>query len=41
MPNAYDQPRPAFTVDCVVVGFDDADLKVLLIQHGTAPYCGK
>jgi 8-oxo-dGTP diphosphatase len=35
------QPRPALTVDCVVFGFDEGDLKVLLIQRAIAPFEGK
>jgi 8-oxo-dGTP diphosphatase len=34
----YKYERPALTVDCVVFGFDQADLKVLLIKRGLAPY---
>jgi 8-oxo-dGTP diphosphatase len=37
----YEHPRPALTVDCVVFGFDEQDLKVLLIQRGLSPYEGK
>src|SRR5579862_3912481 len=37
----YEYPRPALTVDCVVFGFDEGDLKVLLIQRGLAPFKGK
>lgn len=33
--------RPALTVDCVVFGFDEGDLKVLLIKRGLAPFRGK
>ncbi len=40
MPFRYEHPRPALTVDCVVFGLDDADLKVLLIQRGAAPFKG-
>lgn len=40
MPYSYEHPRPALTVDCVVFGLDDADLKVLLIQRGVAPFKG-
>jgi 8-oxo-dGTP diphosphatase len=29
------------TVDCVVFGFDEAELKVLLIRRGLAPFKGK
>lgn len=41
MPRTYEYPRAALTVDCVVFGFDDAELKVLLIQRGIAPFKGK
>ena len=34
----YDYPRPALTVDCVVFGFDEGDLRVLLIQRDIEPY---
>jgi 8-oxo-dGTP diphosphatase len=37
----YEYPRPAVTVDCVVFGLDDEDLKVLLIQRGAEPFVGK
>lgn len=37
----YTHPRPALTVDCVVFGFDEADLKVLLIRRGIPPFEGK
>ncbi len=37
----YDHPRPALTVDCVVFGMDDEDLKVLLIQRGIEPFAGQ
>lgn len=40
MPTAYKYPRPAVTVDCVVFGFDDGDLKVLLIQRDLPPFEG-
>jgi 8-oxo-dGTP diphosphatase len=32
--------RTALTVDNVIFGFDEADLKVLLIKRGTEPYSG-
>jgi 8-oxo-dGTP diphosphatase len=35
---SYDHPRAALTVDCVVFGFDDDALKVLLIRRGINPY---
>ncbi|MEQ8785181.1 MAG: NUDIX domain-containing protein [Pirellulaceae bacterium] len=38
MPYTYEYPRPALTVDCVVFGFDDEDLKVLLIQRLNPPF---
>jgi ADP-ribose pyrophosphatase YjhB (NUDIX family) len=41
MPYSYDYPRAALTVDCVVFGFDETELKVLLIQRGLAPFKGK
>jgi 8-oxo-dGTP diphosphatase len=33
--------KSAFTVDNVIFGFDEGDLKVLLIKRGEAPYAGK
>jgi 8-oxo-dGTP diphosphatase len=41
MPHTYEYPRAALTVDCVVFGFDETELKVLLIQRGLAPFKGK
>lgn len=41
MPFAYDHARPALTVDGVVFGLDDADLKVLLIQRDLEPFAGR
>lgn len=41
MAHTYEYPRGALTVDCVVFGFDAAELKVLLIQRGLAPFKGK
>ena len=40
MSYSYDYARPALTVDCVVFGLDDEDLKVLLIQRGLEPFKG-
>ena len=37
----YKHPRPALTVDVVVFGLDDEDLKVLLIRRGKTPFRGK
>lgn len=33
--------KSAFTVDNVIFGFDEGDLKVLLIKRGEEPYKGK
>jgi 8-oxo-dGTP diphosphatase len=41
MPYTYDYPRPALTVDCVVFGLDDGDLKVMLIQRKIPPFEGE
>jgi 8-oxo-dGTP diphosphatase len=41
MSHTYEYPRAALTVDCVVFGFDEGELKVLLIQRGLAPFKGK
>jgi 8-oxo-dGTP diphosphatase len=41
MPYNYEYPRPALTVDCVVFGLDEEDLKVLLIQRNIPPFEGK
>jgi 8-oxo-dGTP diphosphatase len=41
MPFTYQYPRPSVTVDAVVFGFDDQDLKVLLIQRALEPFLGK
>ena len=38
MAHSYDFPRPDLTVDCVVFGYDEKDLKVLLIQRGVKPF---
>jgi 8-oxo-dGTP diphosphatase len=34
----YEYARPAITVDCVVFGLDEHDLKVLLIQRKLSPF---
>jgi 8-oxo-dGTP diphosphatase len=36
--HVYAWPRPALTVDCVVLGLDADDLKVLLIQRKIPPF---
>lgn len=41
MPHTYQYPRPALTVDCVVFGFDEGELKVLLIERGLEPFKGR
>jgi 8-oxo-dGTP diphosphatase len=40
-PPAQQNSRPALTVDCVVFGFDEGELKVLLIERALAPFKGK
>src|SRR5436853_3977889 len=41
MPHTYQYPRAALTVDCVVFGFDEGELKVLLIQRALEPFKGR
>lgn len=41
MAYTYDHARPALTVDCVVFGLDETDLKVLLIQRDLEPFAGR
>jgi 8-oxo-dGTP diphosphatase len=41
MPFTYQYARPAVTVDCVVFGLDEQDLKVLLIQRDIEPFTGR
>lgn len=38
MSHTYEYPRPALTVDCVVFGLDETELKVLLIQRLVEPF---
>lgn len=40
MKHTYEYPRAALTVDCAVFGFDETELKVLLIERGIAPFKG-
>lgn len=40
MPHTYQYPRAALTVDCVVFGFDEGELKVLLIRRALDPFKG-
>jgi len=37
---SYPYPRPSLTVDCVVFGLDEEDLKLMLIQRGREPFTG-
>jgi len=41
VPHTYEYARPSLTVDCVVFGLDDENLKVLLIQRDLEPFQGK
>jgi 8-oxo-dGTP diphosphatase len=41
MVETHEHPRPGLTVDCVVFGLDEEDLKVLLIQRGVEPFRGR
>ena len=41
MAYTYEYPRPALTVDCVVFGFDGAELQVLLIRRALEPFFDK
>jgi len=41
MAHTYQYPRAALTVDCVVFGFDEGDLKLLLIQRDLEPFAGR
>ncbi|MBS0632169.1 MAG: NUDIX hydrolase [Verrucomicrobia bacterium] len=41
MSYTYKHPHPAVTVDCVVFGLDEADLKLLLIQRDVEPFKGR
>ena len=41
MPYTYEYPRAALTVDCVVFGLYEQELKVMLIQRGLPPFEGK
>ena len=37
----YEHPHPSVTTDCVIFGFDGAELKVLLIERGIEPFKGR
>jgi 8-oxo-dGTP diphosphatase len=41
MPYTYKYPRAALTVDCAVFGFDEGELKVLLIERALDPFKGQ
>lgn len=41
MTYTYQFPRAALTVDCVVFGYDEGELKVLLIERGLEPFKGR
>lgn len=41
MAHTYEYPRAALTVDCVVFGLDEDDLKILLIQRDLPPFEGQ
>ena len=41
MSHTYEFPRAAVTVDCVVFGLDETELKVMLIQRGIPPFDGQ
>ena len=41
MINFEDYAKSAFTVDNIIFGFDDGNLKVLVIKRGEAPYEGQ
>jgi len=38
MKHTYQYPRAALTVDCVVFGFEESDLQVLLIRRAIPPF---
>ncbi len=41
MAYTYEFPRPNLTVDCVVFGLDEEDLKVMLIRRNLSPFKGR
>lgn len=41
MAHTYQYPRAALTVDCVVFGLDQGDLKIMLIQRDLEPFRGQ
>jgi 8-oxo-dGTP diphosphatase len=38
MPYSYQYPRAALTVDCAVFGYDEGELKILLIERALEPF---
>lgn len=36
----YEYPRPSVATDCVIFGYDEGDLKILLIERGGEPFKG-
>ena len=41
MAYTYKYPRPSLTVDCVVFGLDEQELKIMLIKRDLEPFAGK
>jgi 8-oxo-dGTP diphosphatase len=41
MSSSADHKKPSLTVDCVVFGLDEEDLKIILIQRDRDPYKGQ
>lgn len=37
----YKHPRPALTVDCVVFGLDEDELRLLLVERDMEPFAGR
>lgn len=37
---AYKYPRPEVTTDCVILGFDGSELKMLIVKRGIEPFKG-
>lgn len=37
----YEYPRPSVTTDCIIFGFDEGELKLLLIERGIEPFLGR
>jgi 8-oxo-dGTP diphosphatase len=37
----YEYPRPAVTTDCLIFGFDEGELKLLLVERGIDPFKDK